>query len=208
MSSVWHHLDTTTGWRVYPEQPGEIKTHGPYHFKWSVETPAQTGHSYYSYSYSQNMGYVSLDKGITWVKYDYSWINNNAKQAEKVEQALVASREIYRKARSKKLAKERKIANEKEAKKKGISVEDLMASRKADRDALIEENRLIMRADKTQKLMKAGPTLKKLYDDLGVFLRLIADGKSPKLPYFEQYLRRIEDAQERVQIWRQSVEKE
>jgi len=203
-------MNTTTGWQVFAEQPGVIKTHGPYHFKWEVETPQNRGGGAGSYwgGYTQNAGYVSIDKGLTWIKYDYNWQYANKKVSEQIDKALIASRETHRKHRAKVLAKERKITNEKEAKKKGISVEELMASRKAERDALIEENRLVMRADKTQKLMKAGPTLKKLYDDLGVFLNLIANGKSPKLPYFEQYLRRIEDAQERVQIWRQSVEKE
>lgn len=207
--AMYHHLDTNTGWHVFPEQPGEIKTHGIYHFKWNVENVSRNYGSFGGYSnYTQNIGYISLDKGLTWVKYDYNWTQANSAEANRIEKALLASRETHRKHRAKKLAKERKITNAQEAKKKGISVEELVAGRKAERDAKIEENRLLLRADKTQKLMKAGPTLKKLYDDLGIFLKLIAEGKSPKLPYFEQYLRRIEDAQVRVQIWRQSVEKE
>jgi len=200
MNTPYHHLNTDTGWEVFADQPNVIKTHQPYHFKWQYEK----GYG----GYNHQVGFVSLDGGLTWVKYDYNWTYANKKEAEKIEVALRASREVHRKHRAKKLAKERKILNENEAKKKGISVEELLAGRKAERDAKSEERRLIMRADKTQKLMKAGPTLKKLYDDLGVFLKLIADGKSPKLPYFEQNLKRIEDAQERVQMWRQSVEKE
>lgn len=108
-------------------------------------------------------------------------------------------------AHKRKLTWERKKKNEDEAKKKGLTLEELMAERRKKYENSVANKKGNEVAKNIQNLAKVGPVLRGMDDNLKFIMNKMANlgGEVPKIPYFNNRFSDLHAAANEIRWWRE-----
>lgn len=195
----YHALDLNSGWSVFPEEQNKIATYGRFKCRW--ETKINLNKRNYWDTDTTMAAWISIDNG-SWIEYTWEWKKKNCSLSTEFDEEARKVRTLYQKERTKETAKKRKILNEELAASKGITVQELMAEGKKKRVAKQEQNKGIRIVKDTANILKAGPVIKALRDDLTSFLEHLNSGGEVNIVNPEYKLRSFKEVQYILKRWR------
>lgn len=202
---TYHRLNTKL-YKVFPRDYGVVATYGRFYLKHEFHTDPSGTTTPWSNNHSYDCSFVSVD-GAAYVKYDYAWHRLNPALSEELDAEIQKAFDAQRAERTKHLTQERVQRDQATAKKRGISLEDLRAERKAERTAVVDQHKMEERVECTNRLMKAAPMIRILHDDLDDLLKKIERGEQVRIGHVDTGLRRLQAAQTVVARWRKSYQK-
>lgn len=194
----WSSLNCIS-WKAWAPVPEQIVKYGRFKHKWTaIEKPRARSYTPYSYGGPgvEVKQFLSIDDG-PWFELNWDWKNKNKALSDELDTEMKKSRAIAQKVRQKDMTAKRKKFNEDRAKKLGVSIEEMMSENRKVREAKSREKKDIQNIDTTKRILKVGPELKALHDDIAHFMGLLANNEPVNITntgtaigYFK-YVRRI-----------------
>ena len=174
-SSYYHH-------KVVSQHINEITRFGPWEISWRSVTASPAAASPYHYMFQTtelvvvntqtNFKFVDINGWGTWGR-DRPPTKFPKSDWEEMWDLILADREVILSERKKRLALERKRINEEEAKEKGISLSQLMASRKTEREQKKKETDVRKSVKHVNNLMKFTTEISALQSDIAKILSIL-----------------------------------
>lgn len=209
-SSPHHRLDTSTGWRVFAQEPDTETIYGNYRFKWSMSSPPQAEW------YPRQRIHLSIDNGQTWMEENSIWslysvynkqIGSYHDTNSELNQALIAAREEWKVARRKRLDRERREEfNALPPEQRALIKAERSAAWKL-RKQKAEERRMERTAKIMNQMLEFGPDLVRLKEDIEGLLAVMAKGGMDRpLAFYHSRRRWINGAKWYIKGYRRDIE--
>ena len=209
-SSPHHRLDTSTGWRVFAQEPDTETIYGNYRFKWSVEPSTQVEW------YPRQRIHLSIDNGQTWMEEKSVWslysvynkqIGNYHDTNSELNQTLIAAREEWKASRRRKLDRDRRAElNALPPEQRALIKAERSEAWKL-RKQKAEERKMKRTAVIMEQFLQLGPELVKLKENTDALLATMAKGGMDRpLAYYHGRHRVIAHAKWAINNMRTAIE--
>lgn len=153
-------------------------------------TIGKTNNYYESYLIKK---FVSIDGGLTsYEDFDsYTFPKDHPEVYKVLKKAIDDKRNAHQKERNKRLSKKRKDANEKEAAKLGISVEELMEKRREERKEKKRRKNILRDVKEMNKRAELAAELVGISDTIDSILKKIREDEDVNLNYIQNTIQKI-----------------
>lgn len=209
-SSPIHRLNTSTGWRVFAQEPDTETIYGNYRFKWSVEPSTQVEW------YPRQRIHLSIDNGQTWMEEKSVWslysvynkqIGNYHDTNSELNQTLIAAREEWKASRRRKLDRDRRAElNALPPEQRALIKAERSEAWKL-RKQKAEERKMKRTAVIMEQFLQLGPELVKLKENTDALLATMAKGGMDRpLAYYHSRHRVIAHAKWAINNMRTAIE--